>query len=230
VLEMPKFQFYFETMAGTHLADSVRALRDSGSADTLYDPSLSATSPGDIEYDDFSVARDIAEGERVTYSRRALLFAAFAAEAYANDFLYEKWDGKDRDALQRFSTVDKFALLPTMAGVTTVLDRGREPLQRLRWLFRRRDELVHAAPLGRDLTYDPANHNPRAAAESIVAVADAVTALTGMVPDGSVLSCVVTERARLLEYGGRAADELPRIHEPPSPVDLLVDARQRDWS
>ncbi len=227
---MPKFQFYFETMAGTHLADAVRALRDAGSADALYDPSLRTTDPSDIGYDDFSLARDVAEGERVTYSRRALLFAAFAAEAYANDFLYEKWDGKDRDALKRLSTVDKYALLPAQAGATMTLNRGREPLQTIKWLFQRRDELVHAAPRDRDLTYDPANHNPRAVAKSIVAVADAVAVLTGEVTGGSVLSYVVAERQPLLEYGKRAASDLPQIHDSPSPVDLLLDARRRDWS
>src|SRR5204863_2112188 len=97
-LRMPEFQLYFETMAGTHLADSVRALRDAGSADALYDPTLRATDPSAISYEDLSLSGDEAEGTRVTYSRRALLFAAFAAEAYANDFLYERWDGKDREA------------------------------------------------------------------------------------------------------------------------------------
>ncbi len=89
-------------MAGTHLADSLRALRDAGSADALYTPSLRATDPDEISYEEFSLARDEAEGWRVTYSRRALLFAAFAAEAYANDFLYKNWsERRDRDALQK---------------------------------------------------------------------------------------------------------------------------------
>jgi hypothetical protein len=228
---MPKFQFYFETMAGTHLEDSVRALRDAGSADALYDPSLRATDPNTISYEDVSLARDEAVGWRVTYCRRALLFAAFAAEAYANDFLYEKWGGQDRDALRKLSTVDKYALLSALPGATTVLDRGREPLQKIKWLFDRRNELVHAAPRDdRDLTWDPTNHNPLAAATSIVAVADAAAKLTGEVPDASILSYVLAERQALLEYGERAAGELPEIHDPPSPVDLLSDARRRDLS
>ncbi|HEV7529015.1 MAG TPA: hypothetical protein VGO29_08975 [Solirubrobacteraceae bacterium] len=168
---------------------------------------------------------------RVTYCRRALLFAAFAAEAYANDFLYEKWAGQDRDALERLSAVDKYALLPALAE-TTVLDRGGEPLQRVKWLFDRRNELVHPKPrLGdRDLTWDPTNHNPIDAAESIVAVAEAVAKLTGEVPDASILSYVLAERQALLEYGGRAAGEPPEIHDPPSLVDLLSDARRQGRS
>lgn len=220
---MPKLEIYFESMAGTHLTDSVRALRNAGSADALYDRSLRDTDIGDIGYDDFCIATDIAHSERVSYCRRALLFAAFAAEAYANDFLYKKWGGKDRAALQKLSTVDKYAFLPTLAGAATVLDRGREPLQKIRWLFQRRDELVHAAPKGKDLTYDPDNHNPRAAAQSIVAVADAVVVLSGGASGGSVLSRVVAHRQALLDYGERAAGDVTAIHDPPSPVDLLSE-------
>jgi hypothetical protein len=225
---MPGFQLYFETMAGTHLEDSVRALRDAGSPDALYEPSLRATP--DISYEDFSLARDEAEGWRVTYCRRALLFSAFAAEAYANDFLYEKWGGRDRDALQTLSTVDKYALLPALARATTVLDRSREPLQRIGWLFKRRDELVHARPRDdRDLTWDPANHNPLAAAKSIVAVADAAETLNGEAPGGSVLSYVIEERQALLDYGEKATGDMPQIHDPANALDLLLDARRRNW-
>ncbi len=215
---MTKFSIYFESMAGTHHADAVRALRDAGSSDSLYEPSLRATGPGEI-----------AEGERVGYSRRALLFAAFAAEAYANDFLYARFEGQDRDALQKLSTVDKYALLPSLTGASTTLDRGGEPLQQLTWLSQRRAELVHAVPRGRDLTYDPANHNPLAVAESIVAVAVAAAAMTETAPDGSVLSHILAERPRLLEYGKHAAARIPAIHDDPSPTDLLAEARRRHW-
>jgi hypothetical protein len=226
---MAQIHLYFETMAGTHLQDSVQALRDAGSPDALYNPALRASNPNAVSYEDFSLARDEAEGRRVTHCRRALLFAAFAAEAYANDFLYEKWSGQDRDALRKLSTVDKYAILPALAGATTVLDRGREPLQSVKWLFDRRNELVHAAPRDdRDLTWDPANHNPTAAATSVVAVADAAAKLTGEVPRASVVSYVLSERQALLEYGKRAADQLPEIHDPPSP-DLLLEARRQDW-
>jgi hypothetical protein len=226
---MVGFQFYFETMAGTHLEDSLRALRDSGSADALYAPSLLITDLTAISDEDFSIARDEAHGWRVTYCRRALLFAAFAAEAYANDFLYKRWGGQDRDGLDRLSTVDKYAFLPALAG-TTVLNRGQEPLQKIRWLFDRRNELVHpkARSDDRDLTWDPESHNPIDAAKAIVAVAEAAAKLAGDVPDASVLSYVLAERQALLEYGKRAAGEPPAIHEPPSPLDLLSDARRRE--
>lgn len=122
--------------------------------------------------------------------------------------------------------MDKYVLLSALAG-TTVLDRGGEPLQRVKWLFDRRNELVHPKPRrgDRDLTWDPTNHNPIDAAEFIVSVAEAAARLTGEVPDASILSYVLAERHALLEHSKRAAGELPEIHSPPSPVDLLSDAR-----
>ena len=224
---MVKIDIYFETMAGTHLGDSVRALRDSGSPDALYDPSLCAADPQDVDYPSVSIAKDEAEYERVSYSRRALLFAAFAAEAYANDFLYNEWEGQDRDALQRLPTIDKYVLLSQLARRPARLTRGAEPIQTLKWLFQRRDELVHAAPRGADLTYDPENHNPRAAARCIVAVADAAGRLFDEVHPKCVLGYVLAERRALLEYGAGAADALPDVWDKPSDLDLLADARRR---
>jgi hypothetical protein len=124
---MPKFAVYFETMAGTHLADSVRALRDAGSADALYDLSLRASDAGHLSYEDLSIARGEAEGRRVGYSRHALLFAPFAAEAYANDSLYEKWGGQDREGLRWLSAVNKYALLPAALCPAGRLDRSQQP-------------------------------------------------------------------------------------------------------
>ena len=148
---MLDFQIFFETMAGTHLRDAVGALRDAGSSDALYERQLRVKDQ--VDEVDFSLARDEAEGGRVLYSRRSLLFAAFAAEAYANDFLYETRRGQDREELRWLSTVDKYATLSARAGATKMLDCGREPLQRIKWLFDRRNELVHAAPEDKDLTY-----------------------------------------------------------------------------
>lgn len=224
---MVDFHIYFETMAGTHLTDAVCALRDAGSSDALYEPELRVMDPSEVDYDWFSLARDEAEYQRVFYSRRSLLFAAFAAEAYANDFLYDRWRGRDRDALKRLSTLDKYVLLSQLDGRPGKLTRGREPMQTIKWLFQRRDELVHAAPRGKDLTYHPENHNPGMAAKCIVAVGDAASALFGDVPPASVLSYVLAERQRVLDYGARAADALPDPHDPPSDRDLLRNAKPR---
>lgn len=228
-LAMASFTLYFESMAGTHLEDALRALRDTGSSDALYDHKLRSIEPKEIDWREVGVARDIAESWRITYSRRALLFAAFSAEAYANDFLFEEWSGgKDRKALQALSTVDKYALLPGFAGRESVLDRGRDPLQRIKWLFDRRNELVHAKPHSdKDLTWEPENHNPVAAAESILAVAEGAAVLAGEAPEASVLSYVLAERKALLRYGKRA---LPDIHDDPAPISLLSEVRRKAWN
>lgn len=225
---MLNFQIYFETMAGTHLRDAVGALRDAGSSDALYERELRVKDPSEVDYESFSIATDEAEGERVFYSRRSLLFAAFAAEAYANDFLYDRWSGqRDRDALQRLSTVDKYVLLPQLDGRPGEFTRDKEPIQRIKWLFQRRDELVHAAPKDKDLTYDPKNHNPMLAAKCIVAVAHAASTLFGGAEAGSVLSRALVERKRLLAYGVRASKALPDLHATPSDQDLLRPAKPR---
>ena len=226
---MASFKLYFESMAGTHLGDALRALRDTSSADALYDHDLRSTDPKELDWSDVSVARDIAESWRITYSRRALLFAAFSAEAYANDFLFEEWSiAKDREALQALSTVNKYALLPGFAGREPILERGRDPLQRIKWLFDRRNELVHAKPReDKDLTWEPENHNPVTAAESILAVAEGAAMLAGGAPEASVLSYVLAERKALLRYGKRP---LPDIHDEPAPTDLLSEARRKAWS
>jgi len=218
---MVKLKLYFESMAGIHLRDAVRALRDSGSAETLYDSKIRAADPGVVDHTTFSIARDEAEGERVSFSRWALLFAAFAAEGYANDFLYEQRDGQDREVLQRLSTVDKFVLLSELAGRKDLLSRDREPMQTIKWLFQRRDELVHARPRGEDLTYHPRNHNPRRAARCVVAVADAACRLFDDEPSGAYRSRVLVGGRTLIEYGGKAADVLPDLHAEPSALDLV---------
>lgn len=187
-----------------------------------------ASNPSEIAWEDYSFARDEAHGMRVTHARRALLFVAFAAEAYANDFLDSISDGQD--ALQKLPTVDRYALLPGFAGKAGSLEQGKEPLQTIRWLFKRRDELVHAAPRGTDLTYDPANDNPRAAAKCVVAVTDAAATLTGEVAGGSIVSYVLAERRRLLDYGEQATDQLPEPHAAPSPAEPWLEARRRHWS
>ncbi len=218
-----KLEIYFETMAGTHLSDAVSALRDSGSADALFGPVIRSASHDELTHEWLSISQDEAEGNRVAYCRRALLFAAFAAEAYANDFLYERWRGADRETLQRLSPVEKYMFLEALANERPTFDRGREPMQRLKWLFARRDELVHAVPKS-DLTYRPEFHNPHDAAKAIVGVADAAVGLHGVPHRRSVLGYVVESRGRLLQFGRRAAKALPKFDAKPV-GDLLARAR-----
>lgn len=225
---MGTLEFYFETIAGSHLQDAVDALRDSGSADTLHDEPTRTTPASEQSFEWAQLAEQIAEGKRVALSRRALLYAAFAAEAYINECLWERLATADRDALDRLATVEKFMIVPRLAFGRAVLDRGTEPGQRLRWLFKRRDELVHPKPRKGPprLEYHPEAHNPTDAARCIVAVAHAATVLEPEGPDPmSLIARVGAARGRLLEYGARASGRLPRPNEQPEPLNLL---RQND--
>ena len=193
-----KLDIYFETMAGTHLSDAVQALRDSGSADALFGPKIRSASRENLTDEWLTVSNDEAEGRRVAYCRRALLVAAFSAEAYANDFLYEHWSGVDQMTLQKLSTVEKYVFLEKLSRDQPTFVRGRDPMQRLKWLFTRRDELVHAVPRT-DLTYRPEYHNPHDVAKAIVAVVDAASTLHGKPHRRSMLAYALESKNRLLD-------------------------------
>jgi len=55
---MGSIKLYFETMAGTHLGDALRALRDTGSADALYDHKLRSMDPKELDWPDVSAAQN----------------------------------------------------------------------------------------------------------------------------------------------------------------------------
>jgi hypothetical protein len=89
--------------------------------------------------------RDTAE-QRIRFSRNAMLVAAFAPEAYINEFIAEHFAGKDYEAVEKLSTVDKYVLAPRTALGRDLFPRDREPAQTLRILVRQRDVLVHPKP------------------------------------------------------------------------------------
>jgi hypothetical protein len=223
---MPTLELYFETIAGAHLTDALEALRDAGSSDGLYDRATRDTSRSDQTYDWVTLVEQEAIARQVVLSRRALLYAAFAAEAYVNEFLSEHFQGADRETLDRLPTVEKYVLLPRLVRDLEVLRRGHEPMQRLVWLFHRRNELVHPKPDGKEkhLDHHPEDHNPDSAAQSIVAVAEAAAVLES--PDGphrkSMIARVQSSRARLLSFGREATSTLPRPADPPAPPSLLA--------
>jgi hypothetical protein len=221
---MPRLEVYFETIAGAHLSDALDALRASGSTDGLYDEHTREAPRSDQTSEWLSLVEDEAVAMRVILSRRALLYAAFAAEAYVNEFLWQHFDGTDRETLDRLPTVEKYVLLPRLARGTAVVTRGRLPGQQLKWLFQRRDELVHPKPGGRvkHLDHHPEDHNPRAAAESIVAVADAAALLEDLGPHrSSLIARVQRARRRLLAFGTTATERLPHPTDVPAPASLL---------
>jgi hypothetical protein len=108
---MVTLELYFETIAGAHLQDAVDALRDSGSADILHDEETRTTPESGQTYEWSDIAWQRAMTRRVVLSRRALLYAALAAEAYINEFLWEHLGSADREALDRLPTVEKFIVV-----------------------------------------------------------------------------------------------------------------------
>src|SRR3954469_20879218 len=76
-----------KTLAGTYLGEAIEAIRNAGSADALFDHAIRSAAPADRERFWVAVATKAAVERRVNYSRAAMLFAAFAAEAYVNEFV-----------------------------------------------------------------------------------------------------------------------------------------------
>lgn len=215
---MPKIEIYFETIAGAHLLDALDAFRGAVSSDGLYDEQTRRTPKADQTYEWYSLKRDEALGRQVVLCRRSLLFAAFAAEAYVNRFLWNEFSGRDREVLDRLATVEKYVLLPRLASGVELIPRGRALEQQLRWLFHRRNELVHPKPGNRTAHLDhyPEDHNPLAAARSVVAVAEAACRLEGSKPDPkSVIARIVHSRSRIVARGKAAANDPPRPGDPP---------------
>jgi hypothetical protein len=219
-----------KSLADDHLGQAAEALRSSGSPETLYIHSA-RQSDKPIAH---TAARALALGKRVGYSRTAILFAALACEAFINEFLDEHLSGADLDATDRLTTLDKYVLGPRLAIGRPLLERGHEPAQSIRDLFRLRDRLVHSkpreVPKRVSLFDDPAEfdtYNPEAAAKFIVAVADAATELghhSGGEPlQNFTVAAITLGRKVILDYGKNAKQSLPAIQGVPV-EDLVMQA------
>jgi hypothetical protein len=132
--------------------------------------------------------------KRLQLSRQAMLYAAFAAEAYINRFLFEHFTGSDRASLEKLSTVDKYVFVPRLALGSAIFDRGSQPLQRILDLFVRRNALAHPKPRSvmpvkldmADVTFwNPSfkDYNPLIAVEDIIAVASGARLLDEAIGD-----------------------------------------------
>ena len=142
--------------------EGVEALELAGNADGIYpawyldDARAAKAEDGDR----LRQARDYAARERVKLSRRAILYSAFAAEAFVNEFMTMYFDGRDLETLDRLATVEKYVLVPRVALGETLFDRATEPTQTLRRLFALRSTLVHPKPGKRLPVPSPAAADP----------------------------------------------------------------------
>lgn len=132
------------SVAGVYLEQSLEALRDSSSPDTLYDE-VNPWHRGSRVFGPTQKKLDAAN-RRLRFLRASVLFSAIATEAYANEFIAATLTPADADAVDRLAAVDKLLLAPRLAGLASPFDRGQEPIQSLARLFRARNALVHPRP------------------------------------------------------------------------------------
>lgn len=87
-------------------------------------------------------------GEAIKFNanlRHAILYGAFAAEAYVNAYIDLACPDQAR-SMDRVSTLERLLLATRLTTGRNVFNRGGEPFQGLSKLFSRRNELVHHKP------------------------------------------------------------------------------------
>jgi hypothetical protein len=122
-----------------------------------------------------------ARSRRLQFLRTTVLFAALAAEAFANELFDELLPTADAKAIDRLPTPEKLLVGTKMATGASPLERGAEPMQSLQTLFATRNRLVHPRPQGglaawvRDIEQrDEAAIGPDAARRVLLCVVDTV--------------------------------------------------------
>jgi hypothetical protein len=177
------------SLADTYLLHALDEFRSAGSAEMLYreqPPWYSGDSIlGPIQQ------RADALFARLRHLRATVLFAALAAEGFANEFLASHLSGRALAAADRLPTTDKLIMGPTLAGLEPPIAYGREPGQSLTALFRARNDLVH--PLVRKGTFpdifeseDHRPYEPKNAAKFVIHVAHAQVLLHPLRGDATV--------------------------------------------
>lgn len=180
-----------------------------------------------------------ASQRRLWRLRSAVLFAALCTEAYANELLDELLAPSDAEALDRLPTFEKLIVTPKVAGLESSLERGREPMQTIRTLFRTRDALVHPRR-GKPSAFaiysdesDEALIGPRAAGQHIIAVATLMEAMDPLRPPPVIFAPgkFVAKHPSVLDAHlqeiGAELNSVPPEHGP-SPVSLSVLASRRE--
>ncbi len=156
------------------------------------------------------------------FARNAILFSALAAESYVNAFLDGRVTGSALDALDRLPTVEKYVIGVTYAEGESVFDRGTEPIQTLKRLFKTRDALVHPKPKRK------ATVTPEAAAEFLVAAATAAQRLIERAGAGEVICKEISDYPTIYtDWGKRWTGTLPSLDaETPENLAAVAAARR----
>jgi hypothetical protein len=174
------------SLAGTYLRLAVEHLEEAANPDFLYPPSYRHAASPDAW--DVAVSQVRASGRRLDTLRSSVLFSALAAEAYANEFLHSLLGPKDRDAVDRMSTPNKYILGSRLVLGEDVFDREQDPVKTIIELFKLRHKLVHpkpgfAPPMAHEmLNHEDPDFTPQRAAHYLCMVALAAAQLLAKAP------------------------------------------------
>lgn len=130
-------------LAGEHLEEALNYLQATGDPPRLY--GTQHPTPADATAE--AILTAFAYERRRKHARNGVLFAAFAAEAYINEFTAALLSGKNQKALDRVSPVDRYILATGYIDSAKPLfrrDDGIIPV--LADLFVLRNKLVHPKP------------------------------------------------------------------------------------
>jgi hypothetical protein len=135
-----------DSLSGEYLQEALNALHAAGDPGAIY-----GKGRGRRDLAKTAEAFFFVNGRRNSLRScvRSILFSALAAEAYVNEFLDSTLKGspkKDREAIDRLTTVSKYVLGTRLATGETLFKRHDDPIPTLTDLFKLRDRLVHPKP------------------------------------------------------------------------------------
>ena len=230
------FEFPFAAQSAAYLSQAIDALTDACSAAALYVPLPKFYKRSLV----FGPAQEkmTAQNRRLQFLRNTALFAALAAEAYANEFITEILPAADEEAVDRLSTPDKLLLAPRIAGKDPPLNRGADPFQSLAKLFKTRNALVHPRPGGiaaaiQNVTDDDQEWvGPKAVVEGLNGVARTIVLLEPLLNRIHLIgeaTLIAAHRTVLEKHIAALGDDIwtiPAKYDP-TPVHLLEQMRVR---
>jgi hypothetical protein len=204
-----------ETLDSVYLHDALEGLLDAGDAAVLYAGTIHLGEDREKE----AWVRATVEARRIKLCRRAVLYSAFAAEAFINSFIAATLSKRDRRLIDRNRTTQKYILGPRLALPNTDLSEieQREELDVLDRLFTLRNRLVHPRPRELDEIKTSAakwrfdEYIPSKVAEYVTAVGSEALTLSQLhdaVPISTTAYLVVLGKEKILEFG-QAADAAP---------------------
>jgi len=183
------------------------------------------------------------EGRRVQIERRlrAVLFSAFAAESYVNEFLGAHFAAADFDAVDRMNPINKYVIGTRFGAGEDIFLRDRPPIPTLKRLFKLRDRLVHPKPgFGPTLALGPlgdfdAQFTGRNIADFVVATAAAGLVLVKRTygPDHlDIWTDLVWFGKDIVFKLGEDSEHLPSVDSERSAtlVSALIEARSKPSS